>query len=787
MSAQGKQQSIAPYLLRRSLQKPAASEAMPRQEGQTIHDLWAVLARRWATIATMLGLVVGATALFCFVLATPQYAGVVTVLVESKGPQILNGQRLDEVQDAFTSSKYDYYQTEFQLLRSPALAQKVIESLDLGKNPAFAPVAMPEPTLIKQYLKSLVITPIRGTRLVTIEFDSTDAKLATDVATAHARLFVRTDLDRVYATMDQIRSFLETKLADLQSKRQEAETLLLNFQSGHHLLPVDLNKDVMSERLMDLSRRLTAAQAEKIALEAQYQVVQRREYDGLPAVLNNAMIQRLREDYNKLDVEHELVARKFRPTYPQLQQLTAQLDHAGELLRKEVKKVVDGIEASFLAASRTVEQLTAELEAQRQKLIERKDDEGEFMRLTREVETTRALYDNLLTRVKDLNVTVGAQTSNLSVAEEATVPTSPAYPTKKLFLVLGALTGGLLGIGLAFLRESWDRTIRDVHDIRRTTGLGTLAVVPELDVTGPMAARDRLKRRAARAQRLARARFKQVAERVSSSNSHDNGHGAAATAAVKSPSLVLGNGHISASAEAFRTLRTELLLCRPSSTPRVLLISSAVSGEGKTTTAVNTAAALATCGATVLLIDGDLRLSRCHEAIGLAEAPGLTEYLLGEVTSEPIQETSVERLSFLSAGRFVANPSELLTSWRMAKLLQQARERYDFVVIDSPPLLAVSDGLLLANLSDGVIVVTERGRSRHDHLRTILQRLHHSGAVAVGAVLNRGDADSEYYRYSRTMPESLAAYVNGNGNGHGPMNGNGNGHGTSPDGSDVVA
>lgn len=781
MSAQGKQQSIAPYLLRRSLQKPATTEAMPRQEGQTIHDLWAVLARRWATIATIFGLVVGATALFCFVLATPQYAGVVTVLVESRGPQILNGQRLDEVNDAFTSSKYDYYQTEFQLLRSPALAAKVIASLDLGKNSAFAPMPMPEPTLIKTYLKNLVITPIRGTRLVTIEFDSTDAKLAADVANTHARLFVRSDLDRVYATMDQIRSFLETKLADLQTKRQEAETNLLNFQSSHHLLPIDLNKDVMSERLMDLSRRLTAAQAEKIALEAQYQVVQRREYDALPAVLNNSMIQKLREDYNKLDVEHELVARKFRPTYPQLQQLTAQLDHAGDLLRKEVKKVVDGVEASFLTASRNAEQLKAELEEQRQKLMERKDDEGEFIRLTREVETTRALYDNLLTRVKDLNVTVGAQTSNLSVAEDATVPTSPAYPTKKLFLVLGALTGALLGTGLAFLRESWDRTIRDVHDIRRTTGLGTLAVVPELEVSGPMAARERLKLRAARAQRLARARFKQVAERVSGN--------AVVAAAPKGPSLVLGNGHINASAEAFRTLRTELLLCRPSSTPRVLLVTSAVSGEGKTTTAVNTAAALATCGATVLLIDGDLRLSRCHEAIGLAEAPGLTEYLLGEVTSEPIQETSVERLSFLSAGRFVANPSELLTSWRMAKLLQMARERYDFVVIDSPPLLAVSDGLLLANLSDGVIVVTERGRSRHDHLRTILQRLHHTGAVAVGAVLNRGDADSEYYRYSRTMPESFAGYVNGNGNGNGHMNGNGNGngHNTSPDGSDFLA
>jgi capsular exopolysaccharide synthesis family protein len=166
---------------------------------------------------------------------------------------------------------------------------------------------------------------------------------------------------------------------------------------------------------------------------------------------------------------------------------------------------------------------------------------------------------------------------------------------------------------------------------------------------------------------------------------------------------------------------------------------------------VNTAAALASCGASVLLIDGDLRMPRCHDAFHTAAEPGLSDYLLWDLTPEPIKPTHVENLSFLAAGRFVANPTELLSSWRMAKLIERARKTYAFVVIDSPPILPVSDGLLLANLSDGVILVTERAKTRHEHVRSAMQRLHHAGAVIIGAVLNRGKVERDHYRYGAAM------------------------------------
>src|SRR5439155_1437654 len=286
---------------------------------------------------------------------------------------------------------------------------------------------------------------------------------------------------------------------------------------------------VASGRLMDLSKRLTDAQGQLFALEAEYHIVERGNYDSLPAVLHSPLIQNLRENYDRLEVEHALLALKFRPTYPPLRQLSGQLDHAHKLLDQETGKVVKGVEAKYQASQATVEQLKNELEGQRKALLARKDVEGEFLALTSDVETTKALHDNLLARIKDLNVAGQSSLSNVTVVDPA------------------------------------------------------------------------------------------------------------------APPLLLGNGSMPPTAEAYRTLRTALLLSRAIS-PRVILVSSATGAEGKTTTAVNMAAALATCGAKVLLIDADLRQPRCHSTLGVKPSPGLSDFLTGRVTTEPIQTTRVENL-----------------------------------------------------------------------------------------------------------------------------------------------
>ena len=755
------QQPLAPYLMR----PPRRWDATLPPESETgfVHDVLGLLRRRWTTIAKTVGILFTLTLLYCVVM-TPAYLGSANVLIEGKGPELLTGQDPNAAQSPFNipasiGSKYDYYLTQFTLLQSPSLVRRVIEEQGLAKDaarwqvsylpswlkiPSFfhvAPAPNPDngtgvpPTIVSQYLKQLTILPVRGTRLVSVQFTTPDPKLAAAVSNAHAQLFVKAGLERLYESMDQIRTFLQTKLGELQIRMQEAETKLMKFQAAHNLLPINLQKDVAAERLMDLSKRLTDAQGQLFALEAEYHIVERGNYDSLPAVLHSPLIQNLRENYDRLEVEHALLALKFRPTYPPLRQLSGQLDHAHKLLDQETGKVVKGVEAKYQASQATVEQLKNELEGQRKALLARKDVEGEFLALTSDVETTKALHDNLLARIKDLNVAGQSSLSNVTVAEPAVPPQWPTFPATKMFLILSVVTGLLLGTGIAFLRDSMDVTIRDARDIHRATGLGTLAVVPSFD--GLLDEKKGLFRRMLKSG---------ATNGHANGNGNGNGNGDKPVVDPASPPLLLGNGSMPPTAEAYRTLRTALLLSRAIS-PRVILVSSATGAEGKTTTAVNMAAALATCGAKVLLIDADLRQPRCHSTLGVKPSPGLSDFLTGRVTTEPIQTTRVENLSLLPAGHPAENPTELLTSWIMCKLLQDAREKFEFVVLDSPPVLAVSDGLLLANLADGVIFVAESGRSRQDEARLAIERVLQTGGVPVGAVLNRGRGDESYYRY----------------------------------------
>lgn len=745
----GEQHALAPYLLRPP--RSWTGTLPPQPDRGFAGEVWALLARQWKVIAGTTAALVGVTALYCL-LVTPVYIGTANVLIEGSAPDVLGGHQVGDAQSPFLSTKYDYYQTQFSLLRSQTLARRVLEDQGLAGNPHFTGGARADtgvtPALVAKYQRQLTIAPIRATRLVAVQFESPDPVLSADVANAHARLFVRTSMERVYDAVDQIRKFLETKLQDLQGRMQQSERQLMKFQSEHHLMPIDVNKDVAAERLTDLSKRVTVAEGERIALEAQYQLIQDRHVETLPAVMNSSLVQKLREDYDRLEVEYSLLAMKFKPTYPRLRQLRGQLEHARTLLDQETAKVVKGVETSYLAAKDTVDRLKAELDGQRESLLQRKDAESEFLTLVSQVETTRAIHDNLLGRIKALNVAGDAGTSNMSVAEPATPPQWPATPATRLNLIISFATGLLLGGGIAFLRDSLDPTIRDAKDFQRCTGLGTLAVIPDFDSVLPISATARLRQSVSTTQRKAAQGLKRIGFRNAITVDDVPG----------SPAVVLGNGKTTPPpAEAYRTLRTSLLLSRAVS-PRVILIASAAGGEGKTTTAVNTAAALASCGATVLLIDADLRRPCCHHALGMESDPGLSEFLTGQIDEHPIQSTHIPNLSLLAAGEQVANPTELLTSWLMCKLVQDVRERYDFVVLDSPPLLAVSDGLLLANLADGVVVVAERGRSRTDRVRLAIQRLHQTGALPLGAVLNRGELDGEFYHYG-TPPRRVAVEI----------------------------
>lgn len=734
---------ITPYVPR---QAPSAHEPTalpPSTDGGPVHALLGVLARRWRIIVATVAVSVAAAIAYCM-LVDPRYTAEATLLIEPRGPQVLPAHAFGGSDDPFASTKYDYYLTQFRLLRSPSLARRVISELGLDKDARFVGQLedgasrevrsreSQEAALVGAYLDQLAVLPVRATRLVRIAFESGDPKLAAQIANAHARAFVRLDLEREWNGMEQLRRFLEAKLQVLRAKMEAAELELMNYQSANSLLPIDLREDVASERLMDLSRRLTQAETENIVAEGEYRLVQSGDYANVPTVLNNALIKKLREDYNRLELEHTLLAAKWRPSYPELRRLRQQLDHAKRLLDVEVEKAVESVKARYLTSINTVRRITQEVEAQRRALIDRKDEQGKLLTLVRDAETTRTLYNNLLAHVKELDIAGGANISNMSLADPAAPPRHPTLPRTRFTVALSLLTGLLLGIGLAFLWDSSDRTIQDVSDISRAAGLGTLAIVPTL--------KPKLPGRGRRGRSVFQTEKAVAVNGKGALNGRRNG-------AKGARSLVGGPRIGRPSAEAYRTLCTSLLLRKTPTSPRVILVTSAARNEGKTTTAVNTAAALASCGGSVLLVDGDLRLPHCHHTLGMSLTPGLAEYLAGRLRTQPIQATGVANLSFVAAGKPRQNPAELLTSLRMWQLLQVARSRFDFVVIDSPPILAVSDALLLANIVDGVMLVVEHGRSREDHLHAAMIRLHDADAAVLGAVLNRGRVGPEYYEY----------------------------------------
>jgi capsular exopolysaccharide synthesis family protein len=737
-----REHQIVPYVAR-STPGTHVSQPPPQWTGVgPIGELFGILARRWRTVAATTLVAVALTGIYCL-FAQPRYQAGATLLIEPQGPEVLPSRSIGGAEEPFGSMKYDYYLTQYRLLDSPTIAQRVIDELRLGNDLRFTAglldetdadgrVAPSTPALLGKYMEGLGVQPVRMTRLVRVTFDSNDPELAAEVANAHAQAFVKHYLERSYVAMEKVRDFLESKLKELLEKMQAADEALMDYQSAHHLLPVDLRKDVASERLMDLSRRLTEAEAQRIVVEAEYRLVESGDYRNVPAVLTNGTVQRLQGEYNKLELEHALLAAKWRPTYPALRRLKAQMDHAHEMLEAEITKAVKGVEARYLAASDTVNRIKAELENQRKALLERKDQEGQLLTLARDAETTRSLYDNLVAQVKELDILGGANIShisNINVVEPASIPRHPSAPRTAFNLLLSLVAGLMIGTGIAFLREVTDSTIRDVSGVQRATGLGTLAIVPELE----MQEKKFWQRRS-----QAMAKLPAIA-----------GNGATIPSGDGRPTLALSAGW--ASAEAYRTLRTSLLLRQEPSAPRVIVITSATGTEGKTTTAVNTAASLASCGLNVLLIDGDLRLPRCHDSLGQPLKPGLGEYLGGQLRSQPIQTTHVANLSFVAAGHCRRNPTELLSSWRMWQLVRSARERFDYIIIDSPPVLAVSDGLLLANIADGVILVVENRRSRGDQANAAMTRLHAAGATVLGAVLNRGEVGNEYYQY--TWPE----------------------------------
>jgi succinoglycan biosynthesis transport protein ExoP len=762
-------QEIAPYRTGRTIlleeQDAVSSARLVNDEAPNLRDYWQVVRKhKWKIVACFFAAVLCAT-IYVFS-QTPIYTASATLVIERKGAQVVNIQQV--LSESVESDEQSYYQSQFEILKSRSVAAEVIKQQRLDSHPVFIgdgaeanfleklaadvrawltgwltyllqgekaqsyfQAQSPGPLgvkseLIDAYQGMLQLAPVKS-RVAQIKFSTPDPVLSATIANAHARAYIHQGQKLRSQANEDARKFLETKLAELRERVEKSEDALNRFRRGKGIISLNDKENIVVERLADLNRRLTEAEAERIGLEAQARLIKNREYDSLPAVINHGLIQGLKGQIVNLEGQYAQLASQFKSGYPPVAKLKAQIEETRQRLSQQITTVVEGINSAYFAAAGKEKELRVQMNKQKSEALALKDAAVEYAILSREANTNTQLYNAVLERMKEIGVAAEIPTSNVSILDSAEIPRLPSKPNKRLTLMLGAVMGLMGGLGLALFSEHLDNTLKTPEDVQRHTGLPNLAVVPDF-------------------LRLPKVRRKSQLGSIRQSSFHSR-------LCVPAGRIMASGQQLSMVTEAYRKLRTSISLSRPEKPPKTILFSSGTAGEGKTITAVNSAIMFAQMGSPVLLVDADLRRPACHRALKMSnKGGGLTDFLAGqEVLEKVIKPTKVPNLSLLTCGRIPSNPTELLGSKAMHETLRLVKERFDFIVIDSSPVVPFSDAVVLSMMVDGIVFVVRGQDIRGQLINTAISQFEHSRAKILGFVLNRIDARSaeyaDYYRY----------------------------------------
>jgi polysaccharide biosynthesis transport protein len=710
------------------------------------------------------------------------YTSRATLKIEPQNPTVTGVAGVAEsLPGQFDIGPYDYYQTQFALLKSEPLRARVIKTLNLENNAAFtgkpastgvlssisssigasigylksgfgrlfgeakeAPAAARAPAyelgvspgLVGRYNSYLTIEPVRNTRLVEVIFNTPDPKLSQDLANAHAAGFIQMILENRFSLTKEAKDFLGARLAELRDKVQQAEIKLNKFRQQYGVVSFEKGENIAVDRLVDLNKVLTKARADRIEAESLYQMTRNKNTEYLANVLNAPLIQQIKSTLANLETEKGRLLSIFTPEHPRIQELNQQIAEARRGMRAEINNVVRGIESSYAAARSREESLDKEAKAQQTMALSLKEVGVEYAVLNEEVVVNRGLYENVLKRLHETNVANDLAASNMQIVQRAELPLSPSSPNWRRNMLLSAILGVLLALGSAFFLEYMDSTVNTPQSVWAAVSLTTLGVVPHLKSlpekyrTAPMQGEP--------------PKYLNSPEESKESMSKE---------------LVMARDQLSLTAESYRTIRTALLLSKAEHPPKVILLTSPAPGEGKTVTTVNLAAALAQSGQSVVVVDADLRKGRCHKLVNVPNQYGLANVLTGQIAlRNAMKETAVTNFYLLPRGTLPPNPADLLMSRKMQEVLNELRNSFDFVLVDSPPAIAVSDAAVVSAYCDGVLLVFHGQRTTTQAARQAVERLDSINATLLGVILNGVDIrNPDYVDYRAYYPTYYAS------------------------------
>jgi polysaccharide biosynthesis transport protein len=662
----------------------------------------------------------------------PVFVATARIEIDKENASILPFQGADSYD--YMMDTDNYIETQAKILTSETLALQTIRNNGLALHPESGdsggiPEAVANGNLANQtrppelaaFLGNLSVKRVPNSRLMDVSFESTDPKLAARTVNAHIATYIEQNYRSKYEATSQASDWLADQLRDFKIKVQKSEDARIAYERQNQIWTLDDKQNMTTQRLSDINKQYTDAQAERMKKESLYEFAKAGNLDAVPQLDSNSALTELLKKRGDASADYADALQQYGPNFPKVLRLKAQLKDIDDNIEKEKQKILDVLESDYREARQRETLLADALNEAKAETNQMAEKMVEYNILKREAEANKALYEGLMTKMKETAISGALRSSNIRVVDPAMIPATPARPAKTKNIVLAFLVGLVGGIGLALLREYLDNTVKTPDDIETLARLPSLAVVPQFAGANGHKRRRMLP------------------------DFSENGHD-------KRIELVAQHLPKSQMSEAFRALRTSILLSQAELPPQVILVTSALPREGKTTAAANLAVTLAQLGDSTVLVDADLRKPGIGRLLnlGAGKYAGLSSYLAGVSSLDlvSVPHPAIPNLVAIPTGPLPPNPADLLSSHKLADAIVELRTKFKFIVIDSPPVMAATDAVILSVHADGVLLVVRSGETpkvaftrTRDLLTSVKSRI-------LGVVLNAVDSSAPDYYYS---------------------------------------
>jgi polysaccharide biosynthesis transport protein len=686
------------------------------ERGFNLSDYWRIVnKRRWLILSVIgLALVLGGLRTL---MMTPMYTATVRLQIDRNVNKVVESGNIAPTE----SNDFEFLKTQFELLQSRSISERVVSSLRLASDADFL---KPQDFSIIQTLLGLVrdrssepvtqasqerkaalvvfenraVRPVPGSRLVDVTYTDPAPDRARRVAMAIADAYIASNIDKRFEANSYAKTFLEDQSKQLKIRLEESEKALLDFAQREQIVVVTEKSSNAENNLASANAALGVLISERIKNEQLWRQVEQSSAINLPQLLTNTVIDGLRGRRNALNSEYQEKLETFKPEYPAMLQIKNKINEIDRQLTAEVLTIKASYKAAFEAAGQQETEMKARIDALKAEVLDLQQRGIQYNILKREVDTNRTLYESLLQRFKQVDIASGVGANNIFIVDKAEAPRTPSSPHLLRALLVALGLGLAAGLALAFILEKLDDTVSSTEDLERIGGLATLGIIPKVP------------------------------------------DGRTIEAEIDDPR--------SMTSEAYRSLCTALQFSTDSGLPRALFVTSATPSEGKSSTAIAIARHFSNLGLRVLLVDADLRKPSLHHKLQTENGTGLSNYLTGACTpQEAMKATSNPNLSIITSGPLPPNSGELLAGARMASLLAFGSETFNLLVIDGPPVMGLADAPLLAGSGLATIFIVGAGQARTRSIRDALRRVQFSRGVVLGAVLTKFDSKAAGYGY----------------------------------------